>query len=60
MNNQKAINFVQCIQELAFAMGLNVFVVADGVMGCINTGDKEIESLLNKYVELEKNKNILF
>lgn len=53
--NQKAVNFVKCIQELAIAMKLNVFVVTDGVMGVINTDNKEIETLLNEYV---KNKNI--
>ena len=28
--NQEAVNFVKCIQELAIAMKLNVFVVTDG------------------------------
>ena len=53
--NQKAVNLVKCIQELAIAMKLNVFVVTDGAMGVINTDNKEIETLLNEYV---KNKNI--
>ena len=53
--NQKAVNFVKCIQELAIAMKLNVFVVTDGAMGVINTDNNEIETLLNEYV---KNRNI--
>ena len=33
--NQKAVNFVKCIQKLAIAMKLNVFVVTDGAMGLL-------------------------
>ena len=46
---------ILCIQELAIAMKLNVFVVTDGAMGVINTDNNEIETLLNEYV---KNRNI--
>ena len=53
--NQKAVNSVKCIQELAIAMKLNVFVVSDAAMGVINTDNNEIETLLNEYV---KNRNI--
>ena len=51
-DKQKAVNFIKCIQELALAMGLNVFVVTDGA--------RDIEALLNEYVKLQKNKNISF